>query len=425
MPLHRPTLLPGIALWCVATTACGGAPDRAGAAAVSDSAGVRMVLNAGVSFEAGVAEWRISDRPNVVIGVAAGQSEYQFDRIMGVQRLSDGRWVVADMGSSQLRYYDAAGGHLHSVGRSGEGPGEFRQVMGMYRLAGDTVAVDDSRTRIHFIDGNGAFVGQLTLPGSPVGERTVPVASFRDGTIVARTTSASPQTLDAPHTMTYTYQSAALVHDGASSRRLVLADTIGTWGAIRLVPGWRGSAQPVQFDGRTQTGVLSDGVVVADPMQFELRVYSADGRLRTVARTEWTPQPVSATAIEQARSAFTGATGEGGRVVPPQLRQQRQDIADTWQIATHMPAFSAMIIDRSDNIWLREYVPNEETVGMWVRAPLAPARWLAFASGGEVLARVELPARFAPLIIGADYIAGIYRDDMEVEYVHSYALTRR
>jgi hypothetical protein len=384
-----------------------------------------MVLNPGASFEAGGAEWRVGDRPSVVIGDVAGADEYLFDRIMGVQRLSDGRWVVADMGSSQLRYYNAAGRHVQSVGRSGEGPGEFGQVMGMYRLAGDTIAVDDFRNRIHFIDGTGAFVGQLTLAGSPAGERTLPVGSFRDGTIVARTTSATPQRLEAPHTMTYAYHRAALEPDGASSRRLVLADTIGTWGAIRLVPGWRGSAQPVQFDGRTQTGVLSDGVAVADPMTFELRVYSIDGSLRTVARTDWTPQPVSAAAIEQARSAYIDGAGEGGRAVPPQLRQQRQDITDTWQIAPHMPAFSAMVIDSSDNIWLREYVPNEETVGLWVRAPLAPTRWLVFDGSGELLARAVLPARFVPRSIGDDYVAGIHYDEMEVEYVHSYAVARR
>jgi hypothetical protein len=60
--------------------------------------------------------WRVVSEPLVDIGVADGDAAYQFGRVAGALRLADGRIVVADEQANHLRYFDAAGRHLRTVG---------------------------------------------------------------------------------------------------------------------------------------------------------------------------------------------------------------------------------------------------------------------------------------------------------------------
>ena len=201
-------------------------------------------------------------------------------------------------------------------------------------------------------------------------------------------------------------------------------DTLGTWDLLRLVPGWRGRGQRIQFDGVTHLALLSNGIAVADPMSNEVRLYDANASLHTIVRREWQPVPVTQQDIDAARQRFINMQGEGGGPVPAQMLEQRAAIADVWVATEHMPAFSAMLIDEADNIWLRDYVVNEETVGTWGAAPTQPTRWTVLDSDGMLLGSVELPARFLPRVISDEVVAGVYRDEAEVEYVHVYELTR-
>ncbi len=417
-----PLLFP--ALVFLVLPGCGGDLDRSGEAVVSDSAGVRIVVNPDGDFADRSVRWTVSEAPEVAIGDQAGDDAYLFDRIMGIDRLTDGRWVVADMGSSQIRWFDPEGRHLRSAGSRGEGPGEFFQVMGLTRLAGDTLLVDDARTRTHMLDESGEFVGESTATGSPVGERTDPTGVLRDGTVVAATTSAFPQRLTSPQPMTRTYHRARLDRGEGRGFQLEVLDTIGRWDLRVLVPGWNESSQRVRFEEGLQVALLGDGLVVADPMRFEVRTVSVDGELRSISRFDWTPYPVTDADVERKRDEYIHHGGESGSEVSPQLLQQRSEIADSWEISDHMPAFSEVIVDRLDHIWLREYVPNEPTAGSWIQTPLDPVRWLVLSPDGEVVAGVETPARFRPRVIGEDFIAGLHRDEMEVEYVHAYSLIR-
>ena len=114
-----------------------------------DSAGVRIVENKTQALPRGRA-WRVEARPFLQIGRVAGGADpvgqdtvYELLRVMGVARLSDGRIAVANQGSSTIRFFDSAGRFVGSAGRDGEGPAEFRQILGMKAIRGDTLFVVD------------------------------------------------------------------------------------------------------------------------------------------------------------------------------------------------------------------------------------------------------------------------------------------
>src|SRR5687768_7405175 len=51
--------------------------------------------------------WRVSARPTLQIGEADGDSAYLFHKAVSSLRLADGRIVVLNSGSNQLRIFDA------------------------------------------------------------------------------------------------------------------------------------------------------------------------------------------------------------------------------------------------------------------------------------------------------------------------------
>ncbi len=57
-------------------------------------------------------------------------------------------------------------------------------------------------------------------------------------------------------------------------------------------------------------------------------------------------------------------------------------------------------------------------------SPSRPRRWTVFSRDGVWLGEVEMPARFVVMDIGEDYVAGVMRDELDVEYVHVYALRK-
>ncbi len=101
------------------STACSGDPVP-GSAAVRDSAGITIVENTAPAWDDASA-WHLPEDPVVTIGVVDGLDEYQLHRASKVFGLSDGRIVIANNGTYELRYYDAAGTFIQSVGGNGGG----------------------------------------------------------------------------------------------------------------------------------------------------------------------------------------------------------------------------------------------------------------------------------------------------------------
>ena len=90
---------------------------------VRDRAGVTIVENARPAPGSRLG-WRIGETPAVSIGEEEGDpGEMLFD-VRDATRLADGRIVVANAGTSDVRVFAADGTYLETWGRQGDGPGE-------------------------------------------------------------------------------------------------------------------------------------------------------------------------------------------------------------------------------------------------------------------------------------------------------------
>ena len=107
-----------------------------------DSAGVRIVTSDPATF---TATCTLSEVPIFRVGDDESDDKQWFSSVRGVGRLSDGSVAVADRTSAEVRIFAPDGQHLRSMGRHGEGPGEFQDPFVLWVLPGDTIWVGDYR----------------------------------------------------------------------------------------------------------------------------------------------------------------------------------------------------------------------------------------------------------------------------------------
>jgi hypothetical protein len=393
---------------------CWTAPTAA-AQATRDSAGIRIIDNAKPAWSPG-REWRLSEQPILAIGGGAG-ADGALGRIAGVTRLSDGRVVVADQSTLQLKFYDASGRHLKSVGGKGQGPGQFRDFNTITRLAGDSIAVE-TRDIASIFAPSGTFVRNVQFgPFSPGALQTPFVSAlgrFDNGTAVV---ADFPQGQRGP----------AGPRQWVDSASLFLVDRAGTvarpLGKAPIVVFVAGTTHPSPLDFGPQAAYASSGLAFhwGFPDQYAIRVYDADWKLERIIRRAWTPRPLTGTEIDvyvdgwmQMWSKQTGAEREAER---KEMREQTYP--------EFLPAYSAILATAPGEIWVRE--PDlTGAPGCWCLAGLStvPSKWSVFDAGGRWLGDVAMPPRFIPLEIGADYVLGRARDADDVPHAVMYRLKK-
>ncbi len=98
------------------------------------------------------------------------------------------------------------------------------------------------------------------------------------------------------------------------------------------------------------------------------------------------------------------------------VRQELDERYELVPLPETFPAFATAMADLKGHLWVREFeLPGEERPN-----PV----WTIFDPDGRVLGYVDTPAGLNIYEIGDDYILGIARDDMRVEYVQVWTLER-
>ena len=132
-----------------------------------------------------IAQWRLSQRPVIDIGIASGDPVYELTDAASSVRLGDGTVVIADVGAGELRYFDAAGRFQFSTqGETALGrPGAVRRGrLREWRTdAGAGVAFEGSGQRLLF-DPRGTLVREEAggEPPSRIHGRTLLLGGTRE-----------------------------------------------------------------------------------------------------------------------------------------------------------------------------------------------------------------------------------------------------
>lgn len=369
---------------------------------VRDSAGVAIVETPAAAV-AVAPLWRLADSALLQIGDVEGHPARQFAGIEGVLRLADGRFVIADRGSAELRFFDERGEHLASYGGPGEAPGEYRQLSSLGSGPADSLwAFDFGLRRFTVLDSTGAAV--RTVGVGPALAAVTAVGRLRDGSFVVR-----EQWSAAAHATAQ----AGLVRDPAAVARL--SGDGRTLDTITLVPGRevfigseRGRAV-MSAPLLARHAVAAAGgaqVVVGDQASFEIRGYDAQGALVRVIRVTGLDLALSADELRRAVDARIEAAPESERAM---MRAHYSAMT----VPPTRPAYGRLLLDDTGTLW----VGSHEHAG--------PSRaWTVFGPDGALSATVLMPSGFDLQHVAGGLAIGTWRDALDVEYVRVYRVER-
>jgi hypothetical protein len=104
--------------------------------------------------------------PEVVIGELDGDEAYLFGNVRGLDVDSSGRIWVVDGQAAELRLYSPEGRHLRTIGRRGEGPGEFLDPdIVRIRDDGSLLVRDQRNARFSILGSDGEHLGGWPIAG--------------------------------------------------------------------------------------------------------------------------------------------------------------------------------------------------------------------------------------------------------------------
>jgi hypothetical protein len=407
----------------ICTTGCAydAAPDASVAFEVRDSAGISIVLSHRPSL---AGAWTVDDSATLRIGHEPGRPEYELYRVTGAIQLSDGRLVIGNAGTSEIRWYSESGAFLRASGGEGDGPGEFRYMERIIPLPGDSIAAGDyALNRFSVYDAEGDFVRTVTQRAVE-GELVSVVTRFLDGTSLW-SSSGIILAADGPTRLERLRMNVYRIGSNGGSSEAVASlpwveNAIGPSGGVRPDGSEVIGRSPRVFGRSSWIVADSEGWIFADNALPEIRDHAIDGRLTRIIRWPIVPRLVTEDDIERDWE-WTVSRRSWAPEMRERVRRAREalppppDTMPWFGCPTTSCTGRPLILDADRNLWVRAYRPPADAV---------PDRYDAFDSAGVWLGSVTMPDGLEVLSIATDHVIGLLRDDLGVESVAVHRLAK-
>lgn len=279
------------------------------------------------------------------IGRPGADPTYSFDNPRNVAVDSAGRIYVADSGDHEVKVYDADGTHLRTLGRQGEGPGEFRGPGSVTVAAGRVVVSDTGRTSFWDMEGN--YVGSAAAI-HPTSWR---LRGRDDGTYLARYPSIDDDGRQAAVFVRFDEEGGEL------TRYPSLLDPQTTWYPSRDADPHIGlSVAPAIPVYAMAPGGL---VYLTQADLYQVFAFEADGTMAWALRVADVEQPVARAEIERAMDSIHTRW--------PDAKEAEVD----WP--RRQPSLRGLMVDGHGHLYVFPYViagmePEEQPVDVYSAA---------------------------------------------------------
>jgi hypothetical protein len=356
-----------------------------------------------------VPEWTLSAEPSLVIG-EDGTVEGELVRVVTALPLPGDEVAVVDAGHSEIRVFDGTGRYQRTIGRRGQGPGEFANIL-WAQLAHDTLLVFDMNQRRLTVLGADGSVHATVLPRPEDGATfAAPVARVPGGHWVVSNSVTAALLLgrNAPPPTGVLRDTVAFgLVDASGTGPVAYFHRVASRRLIGLPTGTYVS----RFSRLPPHRVLSLGgrIAVLDSELARIDLFTSDGLPLASAPLAVPRQPLAASTLDSLRgAALEDATS-------PLDREVIAAIHDPQAAPTHLPVFQAVLPDGDHLLWLEE----------WQYTPTSSASYQVVNADGESLATVTPPTGFKVLTVGPDWVLGVHTDADGVQRVVRYGLIRQ
>lgn len=361
----------------------------------SDSAGVEIVANTiGTSHTCS-----LNEPPTFEFGALEGPGV--LEHVTDIGMMSDGAILIADRLASNVKVLDSRGGYSHSIGRQGEGPGEFRRIVSLTVINDTTFAVLDRFTRLVYFTRDGRFTGYWA-PEQPY-PNTHLVSAFSDGTVIVATECCTP-----PSPGFAQRNLIVIVHDTAGS----VVDTVARFQSRRLAPLAQTRppiyVQPL-FEPRANVTLMGDTIIAADGRFPEFRIYDRHGRLLRIVRWNGSDRRITSADVSANREK---ALSERARSAAD-TSLIRRSTGKEQELNTIFPELDSLIVSATGQVWVREYPrPKDENF-----------RWRAFSKSGRHVCDMLLPTNTRPYAVSDRDVLLLVLDELDVPYLRSFTFS--
>lgn len=402
-PRCRPAAL--LAVLATVLAGCTESESSASPAVVeSDSSGIAVVENDLLRLDS---QCEIRSEPRVEIGTAIGEPAYQLYRVFGATVLGDGRIVLVNQGSSELRFYDPEGQFLMSAGHEGDGPGEFRRPFLLWRLPGDTIWVGDyGPWEFEVFSPSGEWVRQVR-PNPTQANSPQASGILADGRSILGVRDFSNRAPD------FALDDLQVLMHGPSGEFMdtLAVGPFGRWGQIT------GAQSPwiyPWFEAVTETTAGGNRWIIGHGVTPQLRVFnmSSEPELELIVRWSGVDQSVGESELAAAKAQIEA---QYANITDPGMRRLMLEplLSDRRPVADSMPVMSDVQMGTTGAIWVEEY--TRPTRGNFTD-------WIQFDESGRFICRLTVPAEFEVYEFGPGYVLGHREGELGAEQVVLYDL---
>jgi hypothetical protein len=389
----------------------------------SDSAGIVIAVN-DTPLDSLKLVATVATEPRLILGVTEGSGELLFYQVRDAVRLDNGSIAVANGSPPEIRLFAPDGTFLRRLGRRGQGPGEFEQLLRVFPGEGDTLFVLNTPGRfakgqiLRFTSGDG-YVDGIYSSGREVAQHLggltmaeSPREYFANGALITGAADdPAGRGIQASRPIGEPYRDALQLIwiNGDFSE----ARTIGEFGMTSWMSfggGGRVDREEVPMSSRSVFAFGGRGTrfCAAGNERPEFHCIDADGS-EMVVRWSQPPVPMPQSYIDDWRKGIrASATGPRARRTPAMA----ETIISGMIIPETIPPVSHMLVDAERRILVC-------TTDLPCSAFDRIQRFRVFSAEGEMLGLMDIPAAIHA-DLGPTHYMGLSRnsDGVEIVVIH-------
>ena len=279
------------------------------------------------------------------IGQKEGDENYMFGSGVVFNTDEEGNFYVTDWDKKRILKYDPAGKYVLTIGRQGQGPGEFQNLsVARFDKEGSIYVTDISSRRISFFHQRGNYLRQILIPDV-----------FEDLYITAKGYFVSSHTVPLESESGMAFK----IVDGFFNDKFELVTEFHARVADTKFPSGRDSTSMAKFTAGILSGIAyqpaprhllaaDDTIYFGYPQDYSIEVYSPEGRKTKTIRRAYDP-----IIVKDSDKAYFGASVAGPfltRTRTPRSENETRDILKFIEYPKYKPAYLNFAL--MENGWL-------------------------------------------------------------------------